>query len=36
VLRELLGYDDARLARLAEAGTFGAHVEKPLPEVAKA
>ena len=29
VLRELLGYDDARLARLAEEGAFGAHAPKP-------
>jgi crotonobetainyl-CoA:carnitine CoA-transferase CaiB-like acyl-CoA transferase len=34
VLRELLGYDDERLARLAEAGTFGAHAARPSPREA--
>jgi len=29
VLRELLGYDDVRLARLAEAGAFGAEAVSP-------
>jgi crotonobetainyl-CoA:carnitine CoA-transferase CaiB-like acyl-CoA transferase len=29
VLRSLLGYDDDRLARLAEAGAFGEHQQKP-------
>jgi crotonobetainyl-CoA:carnitine CoA-transferase CaiB-like acyl-CoA transferase len=29
VLRELLGYDDARLAGLAEAGAFGADAARP-------
>lgn len=32
VLRELLGYDDSRLARLAEAGVFGASPAKPAEE----
>jgi len=32
VLRELLGYDHARLAQLAEAGAFGANVTKPAEE----
>jgi crotonobetainyl-CoA:carnitine CoA-transferase CaiB-like acyl-CoA transferase len=32
VLRELLGYDHARLAQLAEAGVFGANVAKPADE----
>ncbi|HLG84618.1 MAG TPA: CoA transferase [Bradyrhizobium sp.] len=32
VLRELLGYDGARLARLAAAGAFGASVAKPAEE----
>ncbi|MCP3465553.1 CaiB/BaiF CoA-transferase family protein [Bradyrhizobium sp. CCGUVB23] len=32
VLRELLGYDHARLARLAEAGAFGANVARPAEE----
>jgi crotonobetainyl-CoA:carnitine CoA-transferase CaiB-like acyl-CoA transferase len=36
VLREVLGYDEARLAGLAEAGTFGAQPMKPLPEGVKA
>jgi crotonobetainyl-CoA:carnitine CoA-transferase CaiB-like acyl-CoA transferase len=36
VLREVLGYDDARLAGLAEAGTFGAPPVKPLREGVKA
>jgi crotonobetainyl-CoA:carnitine CoA-transferase CaiB-like acyl-CoA transferase len=36
VLRDVLGYDNARLARLAEAGTFGAKPVKPLPESNKA
>lgn len=36
VLREVLGYDDARLARLAEAGTFGPVTVKPVPEGVKA
>jgi crotonobetainyl-CoA:carnitine CoA-transferase CaiB-like acyl-CoA transferase len=29
VLSELLGYDDARLARLTEAGAFGADAARP-------
>ena len=32
VLRELLGYDDARLVRLAEAGVFGASAAAPSEE----
>lgn len=36
VLRELLGYDDARLARLAEAGTFGAAAAGPSRQDVKA
>jgi crotonobetainyl-CoA:carnitine CoA-transferase CaiB-like acyl-CoA transferase len=36
VLREVLGYDDARLAGLAEAGTFGARPVKPSPAGVKA
>ncbi|HZR89330.1 MAG TPA: CoA transferase [Bradyrhizobium sp.] len=32
VLRELLGYDGARVARLAAAGAFGANVAKPAEE----
>ncbi len=36
VLRDLLGYDDDRLARLAKAGTFGAHSETPPPRKARA
>jgi len=32
VLRELLGYDGARLARLAAAGAFGANMAKPAEE----
>jgi crotonobetainyl-CoA:carnitine CoA-transferase CaiB-like acyl-CoA transferase len=36
VLRVLLGYDDERLARLAEAGTFGAHTETAPPREARA
>jgi crotonobetainyl-CoA:carnitine CoA-transferase CaiB-like acyl-CoA transferase len=35
VLRELLGYGDERLARLAEAGTFGADVARPSPKDVK-
>ena len=31
VLRELLGYGDDRLARLAESGTFGADAARPSP-----
>jgi crotonobetainyl-CoA:carnitine CoA-transferase CaiB-like acyl-CoA transferase len=36
VLRNLLGYDDDRLARLAEAGTFGAPTETAPPRKARA
>jgi crotonobetainyl-CoA:carnitine CoA-transferase CaiB-like acyl-CoA transferase len=36
VLRDLLGYDDDRLARLAEAGTFGAPSETAPPQEARA
>ena len=36
VLREVLGYDAARLASLAEAGTFGAPPVKPSSESVKA
>jgi crotonobetainyl-CoA:carnitine CoA-transferase CaiB-like acyl-CoA transferase len=36
VLRDLLGYDDDRLARLAEAGTFGAPPETAPPRKARA
>ena len=36
VLRDLLGYDDDHLARLAEAGTFGAHSEPASPRKATA
>jgi crotonobetainyl-CoA:carnitine CoA-transferase CaiB-like acyl-CoA transferase len=36
VLRELLGYDDDRLARLAAAGAFGAPSETVLPRKASA
>ena len=35
VLRELLGYDNDRLARLAEAGTFGAEATRPLRQDVK-
>jgi crotonobetainyl-CoA:carnitine CoA-transferase CaiB-like acyl-CoA transferase len=35
VLRELLGYGDEQLARLAEAGTFGADVARSLPQDVK-
>lgn len=35
VLRELLGYDDARLAQLAATGAFGADAATPSPGVAK-
>jgi crotonobetainyl-CoA:carnitine CoA-transferase CaiB-like acyl-CoA transferase len=35
VLRDLLGYDDDRLERLAEAGTFGAHSETAPPRKAR-
>jgi crotonobetainyl-CoA:carnitine CoA-transferase CaiB-like acyl-CoA transferase len=33
ILRELLGYDDARLAKLADAGAFGAAPAKPVQSV---
>ena len=36
VLRDLLGYDDDRLARLARAGAFGAHSETAPPRKATA
>jgi crotonobetainyl-CoA:carnitine CoA-transferase CaiB-like acyl-CoA transferase len=36
VLRELLGYADEQLARLAEAGTFGEDVARSLPQDVKA
>jgi len=36
VLREVLGYDDDRLARLAEAGTFGASFGRATPQKVKA
>ena len=36
VLRDLLGYDDDRLAHLAEAGTFGAPSETTSPRKARA
>jgi len=29
VLRSILGYDDDRLTRLAEAGAFGEHQQRP-------
>jgi len=29
VLRDLLGYDERRLVRLAQAGAFGEHQRKP-------
>jgi crotonobetainyl-CoA:carnitine CoA-transferase CaiB-like acyl-CoA transferase len=35
VLRELLGYGDDRLARLAESGTFGADAARPSPRDVK-
>lgn len=35
VLQGLLGYDDARLARLAEAGAFGVHLKTASPQKAK-
>jgi crotonobetainyl-CoA:carnitine CoA-transferase CaiB-like acyl-CoA transferase len=35
VLRELLGYADEQLARLAEAGTFGADVARSSPQDVK-
>jgi crotonobetainyl-CoA:carnitine CoA-transferase CaiB-like acyl-CoA transferase len=35
VLRELLGYGDEQLARLAEAGTFGADVARSSPQDVK-
>jgi crotonobetainyl-CoA:carnitine CoA-transferase CaiB-like acyl-CoA transferase len=35
VLRELLGYGDDRLARLAESGTFGADSTLPSPRDVK-
>jgi crotonobetainyl-CoA:carnitine CoA-transferase CaiB-like acyl-CoA transferase len=35
VLRELLGYGDERLARLAEAGTFGADAARASPQDVK-
>jgi crotonobetainyl-CoA:carnitine CoA-transferase CaiB-like acyl-CoA transferase len=35
VLKDLLGYDDDRLERLAEAGTFGAHSETAPPRKAR-
>jgi crotonobetainyl-CoA:carnitine CoA-transferase CaiB-like acyl-CoA transferase len=35
VLRELLGYGDDRLARLAESGTFGAEAARPSPRDVK-
>jgi crotonobetainyl-CoA:carnitine CoA-transferase CaiB-like acyl-CoA transferase len=35
VLREVLGYDDARLAHLANAGAFGAPPARRMPEGAK-
>jgi hypothetical protein len=31
VLRDLLGYDEARLAQLAESGAFGELRRKPSP-----
>ena len=36
VLQDLLGYDDDRLARLAQAGAFGAHSETAPPQKATA
>jgi crotonobetainyl-CoA:carnitine CoA-transferase CaiB-like acyl-CoA transferase len=36
VLRDLLGYDDDRLAQLAEAGAFGEHRSKPAVSEAQA
>jgi len=35
VLRELLGYADEQLARLAEAGTFGEAVARSSPQDVK-
>lgn len=35
VLRDLLGYDDERLARLAHAGAFGAHVPEKSSQAVK-
>jgi crotonobetainyl-CoA:carnitine CoA-transferase CaiB-like acyl-CoA transferase len=36
VLRGLLGYDEERLARLAEAGAFGEHQRQPAASKAQA
>jgi crotonobetainyl-CoA:carnitine CoA-transferase CaiB-like acyl-CoA transferase len=36
VLREVLGYDDDRLGRLAAAGTFGVSLKKTMPQKVKA
>jgi crotonobetainyl-CoA:carnitine CoA-transferase CaiB-like acyl-CoA transferase len=35
VLRELLGYDAERLARLAEAGAFGVHASAGTSQAVK-